>query len=137
MHHQWGMASGAIAYPIPPAPIYPWADGICCVCGQNRDDDWVYCRKCSAPVHLTCLGDSNLLWCRICVNNRSCSQEDEGSNSPTGTCGGATVNDISGTSHRHTMQRPQLEKMMMLLLLLLMMFFMFLNCWPIFLSAHH
>lgn len=66
--------------PLPPAP---WEDGVCKVCGMDRDDDSVLlCDKCDSEYHTYCLDpplaripDGNW-YCPSCMSSQSISQDE-------------------------------------------------------------
>ncbi|KAK1420011.1 hypothetical protein QVD17_29512 [Tagetes erecta] len=66
--------------PLPPAP---WEDGVCKVCGMDRDDDCVLlCDKCDSEYHKYCLDpplaripDGNW-YCPSCMSSQPISQDD-------------------------------------------------------------
>ncbi|KAL8224582.1 hypothetical protein R6Q57_020057 [Mikania cordata] len=66
--------------PLPPAP---WEDGVCKVCGMDKDDDSVLlCDKCDSEYHMYCLDpplaripDGNW-YCPSCMSSQPISQDD-------------------------------------------------------------
>ncbi|KAI3816805.1 hypothetical protein L1987_16510 [Smallanthus sonchifolius] len=66
-----------------PLPSAPWEDGVCKVCGMDKDDDSVLlCDKCDSEYHTYCLDpplaripDGNW-YCPSCMSNQPISQDD-------------------------------------------------------------